>query len=135
MKQEAEHKGSVVAVPESGRKAFTSRYNDPNHPVYSGNLLTALSGGLYKPKPSIFERAAASIKESQDNKRAAQGLPPSESWKEKWARKKKETGSNIKILREDVMYLIIVNMPTQEELRESVAKLQYLAQQENLMND
>lgn len=101
----------------------------------SGNLLTTLSGGLYKPKPGLFERAGAAIKESQDKKRAAQGLPPSETLKQKWARKKKETGSRIKILREDVMYLMIVNMPTEEELRESVAKLQYLAQQGDLGRD
>lgn len=101
----------------------------------SGNLLTTLSGGLYQPKPGLFERAGAAIKESQDKKRAAQGLPPSETWKQKWARKKKETGSRIKILREDVMYLMIVNMPTEEELSESVAKLQYLAQQGDLGRD
>ncbi|KAL2827388.1 hypothetical protein BDW59DRAFT_160350 [Aspergillus cavernicola] len=132
---EAEHKGSAVAVPGSGRKAFTSRYNNPDHPANSGNLLSTLSGGLYKPKPGLFERAGTAIKESQDKKRAAQGLPPSETWKEKWARKKKETGSRIKILSEDVMYLMIVNMPTEEELRESVAKLQYLAQQGDLGRD
>lgn len=101
----------------------------------SGKLLTTLSGGLYQPKPSLFERAGAAIKESQDKTRAAQGLPPSETWKEKWARKKKETGSRIKILGEDVMYLMIVNMPTEEELKESVAKLQYLAQQGDLGRD
>jgi hypothetical protein len=33
------------------------------------------------------------------------------------------------------MYLIIVNMPTEEELSESVAKLQYLAQQGDLGSD
>lgn len=33
------------------------------------------------------------------------------------------------------MYLMIVNMPTEEELRESVARLQYLAQQEDLGRD
>lgn len=101
----------------------------------SGNLLSALSGGLYKPKPSLFSRAEAAIKESQDKKRAAQGLPPSETLKQKWAKKKGDIGSRIKILSEDVMYLMIVNMPTEEELRESVARLQYLAQQEDLGRD
>ncbi|KAK4867606.1 hypothetical protein LT330_001116 [Penicillium expansum] len=133
--QEVDHKGSVVAVPESGRKAFTSRYNDPNHPANNGNLISALSGGLYKPKPGLIERAGIAIKESQDRKRAAQGLPPSITWKEKWTKKKKEIGSRIRILSEDVMYLMIVNMPTEEELSESVAKLQYLAQQGDLGRD
>ncbi|RLL93202.1 hypothetical protein CFD26_100616 [Aspergillus turcosus] len=132
---EAEHQGSAVAVPESGRKAFISRYNDPNHPVNNGKLLTALTGGLYQPKPGLLERAGTAIKEAQDKKRAAQGLPPSETWKQKWARKKKEAGSRIKIFREDVMYLMIVNMPTQEELSESVARLQYIAQQGDLARD
>jgi hypothetical protein len=126
---EAGHQGSAVAVPASGRKAFTSRYNDPNHPANNGNLLSTLSGGLYVPKPCLFERAGAAIKESQDKRRAAQGLPPSETWAEKWARKRKESGTRLKILREDVLYLMVVNMPTEEELSESVAKLQYLAQQ------
>ncbi|KAL2788804.1 hypothetical protein BJX66DRAFT_308045 [Aspergillus keveii] len=126
---EAEHQGSAVAVPASGRKAFTSRYNDPNHPANNGNLLSTLSGGLYVPKPCLFERAGAAIKESLDKRRAAQGLPPSETWAEKWARKRKESGSRLKILREDILYLMVVNMPTEEELSESVAKLQYLAQQ------
>ncbi|KAL4863053.1 hypothetical protein BDV12DRAFT_202480 [Aspergillus spectabilis] len=132
---EAEHKGSAVAVPGSGRKAFTSRYNDPDHPANNGKLLSTLSGGLYTPKPCLIERVGAAIEESQDKKRHAQGLPPSETWEEKWARKKKETSSRIKILREDVMYLMIVNMPTEEELSESVAKLQYLAQQGDLGSD
>ena len=127
--------GSALSVPGSGRKDFTSRYNDPNHPVNSGNLLSTFTGGLYKPKPSLFDRVGAAIKESPDKKRAAQGLPPSETWKQKWARKKKETGNKMKIFREDVMYLMIVNMPTEEELMESVAKLQYLAQQGDLGKD
>ncbi|KAL4807224.1 hypothetical protein BDV18DRAFT_137168 [Aspergillus unguis] len=129
---EAKHQGSAVAVPASGRKAFTSRYNDPNHPANSGNLLSTLSGGLYVPKPGLIERAGAAIKESQDKKRADQGLPPCETWAEKWARKKQQSGSRLKILGEDVLYLMVVNMPTEEELRESVAKLQYLAQQGDL---
>lgn len=29
-------------------------------------------------------------------------------------------------LQEDVMYLMIVNMPTEEELQEAVAEMQYL---------
>jgi len=33
------------------------------------------------------------------------------------------------------MYLIIVNMPTEDELRESVAQLQYLSQQKDLAEE
>ena len=119
-----------MAVPESGRKAFTLRYNDPNHPANNGKLLSALTSGLYNPKPELIERAGMANKESQDKKRAAQGLPPSEPWKDKLRRKKKEQTEGLKILQEDVIYLMIVSMPTEEELKESVAELRHLMETE-----
>jgi hypothetical protein len=85
---------------------------------------------LYNPKPGLIERAGMAIKESQDKKRAAQGLPPSEPWKDKLRRKKKEQVGRLKILQEDVMYLMIVNMPTEEELKQSVAELKHLMETE-----
>lgn len=124
-----------MAVPKSERPVFTSRFNDPDHPANSGKLLTVLSGGRYQPKPGLFERAGAAIKESQDKKRAAQGLPPSETFKQKLNRKKKEANNRFNPLKEDVMYLMIVNMPTEDELRESVAQLQYLSQQKDVAGD
>ncbi|KAJ5758947.1 hypothetical protein N7520_006103 [Penicillium odoratum] len=129
---EAEHKGSGLAVPEEKRSGFTSRYNDPNHAANNGNLISALTGGLVKPGPSMFEKATNKMRERENRKRASQGLPPveTETLKEKIARKKKETGSRIRILREDVMYLMIVNMPTPEELEESVARARYMMEQE-----
>jgi len=50
-------------------------------------------------------------------------------------RKKKEVNNRFNPLKEDVMYLIIVNMPTEDELRESVAQLQYLSQQKDLAEE
>ncbi|KAJ5106872.1 hypothetical protein N7456_003547 [Penicillium angulare] len=127
---ESEHKGSALAVPETARKGFNSRYNDPNHPANNGKLLSALTGGVYNPKPSMIERATAAYKERDDKKRAAKGLPPAEPWKDKLRRKKKEQGARFRIAGEDVMYLMIVNMPTQEELKETVAHLQYLVEEQ-----
>jgi hypothetical protein len=135
LKQEADHQGSAVAVPKSKRPAFKSRFNDPDHPASNGNLLTIFSGGLYQPKPSLFERAGAAIKESQDKKRAAQGLAPSETFKQKLNRKKKDVNNRFNPLKEDVLYLMIVNMPTEDELRDSVAQLQYLSQQRGVVGD
>ena len=64
--------------------------------------------------------------ENQQKKRAAQGLPPSENWGHKLRRKKMEGIRRMMGLQEDVMYLMIVNMPTEEELQEAVAEMQYL---------
>lgn len=69
-RRNAEHLGSALAVPESGRKAFVSRYNDPNHPANNEEVLSTFTGGLYVSKPVLLKRAGAAIKKSQDKKRA-----------------------------------------------------------------
>jgi hypothetical protein len=127
-KQESEHKGSALAITEDNRKPFTSRYNDLNHPANNGDLISTLTGGKFshKKKPGLIERAGSAIKERNDRKRALQGLPPSETLREKINRKKKEQGNKYKLFREDVLYLMIVNMPTPEELEQAVARLRYM---------
>lgn len=85
---------------------------------------------MYNPKPGLIERAGIAIKESQDKNRAAKGLPPSEPLKDKWSRVKKKQIGGLKVLQEDVMYLMIVNMPTDEELNEAVAQLKHLMESE-----
>ncbi|KAE8332858.1 hypothetical protein BDV39DRAFT_199859 [Aspergillus sergii] len=116
----AKNPGSSLAVPESGRKGFVSRYNDPNHPVNNGKITSVLTGGLIGSKPGLIERAATSIRESQVSRRIARGEPPSEPIKEKWQRyqRKKKPGLAKKVLQQDVLYLLIVNMPTEEELQQ-----------------
>ncbi|KAE8360369.1 hypothetical protein BDV27DRAFT_167873 [Aspergillus caelatus] len=129
---EAKNPGSSLAVPQSGRKGFVSRYNDPNHPVNNGKLTSVLTGGLMGNKPCLIERVATSIRESQDSKRIARGEPPSEPIKEKrqrYHRKKKKPGFAKKVLQQDVLYLLIVNMPTEEELKQSIAQLEHLMEQ------
>ncbi|KNG80942.1 hypothetical protein ANOM_011026 [Aspergillus nomiae NRRL 13137] len=128
---EAKTPGSSLAVPESGRKGFVSRYNDPNHAVNNGKLTSVLTGGLLGSKPGLIERATNSIKESQEVKRLARGEPPSEPIKEKWQRYqcKKKPGLAKKVLQQDVLYLLIVNLPTEEELQQSIAQLEHLMQQ------
>ncbi|KAB8262060.1 hypothetical protein BDV32DRAFT_147709 [Aspergillus pseudonomiae] len=128
---EARNPGSSLAVPESGRKGFDSRYNDPNHAVNNGKLTSVLTGGLLGSNPGLIERATNSIKESQEVKRLARGEPLSEPFKEKWQRYqcKRKPGLAKKVLQQDVLYLLIVNMPTEEELQQSIAQIEHLMQQ------
>ncbi|GAB1202543.1 hypothetical protein APSETT445_001161 [Aspergillus pseudonomiae] len=130
-KQKAKNPGSSLAVPESGRKGFVSRYNDPNHAVNNGKLTSVLTGGLLGSNPGLIERATNSIKESQEVKRLARGEPLSEPFKEKWQRYqcKRKPGLAKKVLQQDVLYLLIVNMPTEEELQQSIAQIEHLMQQ------
>ncbi|GMF78039.1 unnamed protein product [Aspergillus oryzae] len=103
--QEAKNPGSSLAVPESGRKGFVSRYDDPNHPVINGKISSVLTGSLLGSKSGLIERAATSIKESHDSKRIARGKPPSEPIKEKWHRyqRKKKPGLAKNVLQQDVL--------------------------------
>ncbi|KAJ1705141.1 hypothetical protein NYO67_12705 [Aspergillus flavus] len=128
---EAKNPGSSLAVPELGRKGFVSRYNYPNHPVNNGKTSSVLPGGLLGSRSGLIERAATSIKESHDSKRIARGEPGSEPIKEKWQRyqRKKKPGLAKNVLQQDVLYLLNVNMPTEDELQQSVAQLEHLMQQ------
>ncbi|KAB8243505.1 hypothetical protein BDV35DRAFT_383061 [Aspergillus flavus] len=116
---EAKNPGSSLAVPESGRKGFVSRYDDPNHPVINGKISSVLTGSLLGSKSGLIERAATSIKESHDSKRIARGKPPSEPIKEKWHRyqRKKKPGLAKNVLQQD------------DELQQSIAQLEHLMQQ------
>ncbi|EIT76298.1 hypothetical protein AO1008_03199 [Aspergillus oryzae 100-8] len=119
-----------VAAPLLGRKGFVSRYNDPNHPVNNGKISSVLTGSLFGSKSGLIERAATSIKGSHDSKRIARGEPPSEPIKEKWQRYqlKKKPGLAKNVLQQDVLYLLNVNMPTEDELQQSIAQLEHLMQ-------
>ncbi|GMG11270.1 unnamed protein product [Aspergillus oryzae] len=129
--EEAKNPGSSLAVPELGRKGFVSRYNYPNHPVNNGKTSSVLPGGLLGSRSGLIERAATSIKESHDSKRIARGEPGSEPIKEKWQRyqRKKKPGLAKNVLQQDVLYLLNVNMPTEDELQQSIAQLEHLMQQ------
>ncbi|OGM49485.1 hypothetical protein ABOM_001622 [Aspergillus bombycis] len=96
----AKNPGSSLAGPESGRKGFVSRYNDPSHPVNNGQLTSVLTGGLLGSKLGLIEWATNSIRESQEAKGNARDEPPSEPFKEKWQRCqcKKKPGLAKKVL-------------------------------------
>ncbi|KAE8160787.1 hypothetical protein BDV40DRAFT_302011 [Aspergillus tamarii] len=105
--------GSSLAVPESGRKEFVARFNDPNHPVNYGKLTSVLTGGLMGNKPCLLN-----------------GLRlPSGNHKTPRELLEKTPGIVKKVLQQDVLYLLIVSMPTEEELKQSIAQLEHLMQQ------
>ncbi|KAJ5573484.1 uncharacterized protein N7459_007911 [Penicillium hispanicum] len=97
--QELKHQGSSLSVPGSARKGFVSRYSDPNHPANNGNLVSVLTGG----RMVVREKR-------KDHKR------------------QKKPGLARKALQQDVLYLMIVNMPSQDEMQQSVAQLERFMQ-------
>jgi hypothetical protein len=108
---------SALTVPPPPAKKFASRFSDPSHPANSGTILGLLTGGHFDPKAKrrgrkTVRRAAAKgitlseqdIRNAEMGRRQALGL-----------RKQKLIG---KILHKNVNYLLICNLPTDEELQE-----------------
>ena len=117
--QAREHAGSALAIPESGRQQFASRLSDPNHPANSGSLISLLTGGAINPAERRQRRREALL-ERRNRRRAAVGLPLKN-------RKAKKGGLIKRVLQQDVLYLMIVNMPSEQELlsaREALRQVQ-----------
>lgn len=104
------------------RGGLNSRSTGPSDPANNGKLISALSGGRLGNKPGLITRAANSIKESREPKRGM-GFP-SERTREKNQRYQDKSGPQI-----DVQHLFIVNMPSEDEVQQSVALLEHLLRQ------
>lgn len=82
--------------------AFATRVSDPNHPAFRGSLLTLVSGGKIPPKAERRTR--------RREERIQAGVAPSRKQERKaWRRKRK-------LMRQNVLYLLIVNLPTEQEM-------------------
>lgn len=105
-----------------------SRFNDPNHPANSGSLIALLSGG-HIPVPGVDKMLAATT--DQIGIKRLMGGSSSQT---------PQSGGLVgaygkrvikKVIQQDVLYLLIVNLPTQEELQESVTQLENIMTQGN----
>ncbi|KAK9319958.1 hypothetical protein V1517DRAFT_356584, partial [Lipomyces orientalis] len=94
---------SSLAVPIDAQ--FASRYSDPNHPANSGSLIALVTGGKVDPRRRRRERRVS--RRGQDPSTVPVG--PRE-------------GPIKRMLKQDVLYLMIVNLPTDDEME--AAKVQ-----------
>ncbi|KUJ17980.1 uncharacterized protein LY89DRAFT_683942 [Mollisia scopiformis] len=105
----AENPNSKLAISpgdENGQK-FSSRYADPNHPANSGSLISLLTGGHVNPKARKQQRRID--RRMYKAYRRGEEITPQTG--------KKRDGLVKKILKKDVLYLMIVNLPSDEELQ------------------
>ena len=105
----AENPGSSLAVP-TGEKQFASRYSDPNHPANSGSLVSLLTGG------------AIDLKSRRDRRRGAKRVRRANRRGEvitdkTHLRRGGREGVIKRMLKKDVLYLMIVNIPSEEDLQ------------------
>jgi hypothetical protein len=105
----AENPGSALAVPAS-EKQFASRYSDPNHPANSGSLVSLITGGAIDLKARRDRR--------RGSKRVRRAVRRGEVVTDKThLRRGGREGIVKRILKKDVLYLMIVNMPSEQELQ------------------
>ncbi|KAJ4414356.1 hypothetical protein N0V82_007964 [Gnomoniopsis sp. IMI 355080] len=125
---EKEHQGSSLAVPSSSRKEFSSRFSDPNHPANSGSLLSLVTGGTIntgskQEKRALRQDRRALKREQKNQRRMARGRAP--RGPRRGRRQKGQRKGVIKrIMQKDVLYLLIINLPTEQEVQQSVASLE-----------
>lgn len=112
---------SRLAIPGATQQKFASRYSDPNHPANSGSLMALLTGGNFDPRAQRRGRIA--------RLRAGwKGQELSEQKKKNMAMGRGTTQSSgsrglirqgvRRIAAQDVLYLLIAEMPSQEEMEE-----------------
>ncbi|KAE8332487.1 hypothetical protein BDV39DRAFT_200105 [Aspergillus sergii] len=123
---EAQHPGTALAVPSDKRKPLKSRFNDPKHPANSGSLISLLTGG-HVPVPGIDKMLDMTLEQS-GIKRLVRGQPAGHPPNAGLSQSSIERVINKK-LHEDVLYLLIVNLPSKEEVQESVTQLEHLMKQ------
>ncbi len=113
--------GSKLAVPgATDQNKFASRYADPNHPVNSGSIIALLTGGYADPKAmargkrtELLTNIRGQQLSEQDRTNVAMGRSMGQGGPVGLIRK----GVN-KIMGSDVLYLLIAEMPSQEEMEE-----------------
>jgi hypothetical protein len=115
---------SALAV--TSEKRFASRYADPTHPANSGSLISLLTGGAVNPAARREMRRAAR-RDRREEKREEKREDRRERRERRAARRGREItpdrarrrpreGIVRRILKKDVLYLMIVNLPSEAEL-------------------
>ncbi|KAH8801740.1 hypothetical protein F5884DRAFT_684961 [Xylogone sp. PMI_703] len=117
-----ENPNSVLT--SGGKPAFASRYADPNHPASSGSLVALLTGGHVDPRARRDDRRMRRA-DGRGERRSGglvRGLV-SEVMNAKsggsssgYAAQGPRKGLVKRVMQKDVLYLMIVNLPSEEEL-------------------
>lgn len=111
---------SKLAVPgATDQTKFASRFSDPNHPVNSGSIIALLTGGYVDPKAMVRGRRdgvlagvrGKSPMSEQDRRNIAMGRKNQQA-------PRGLIGGVKKMMSQDVLYLLIAEMPSQAEMEE-----------------
>jgi hypothetical protein len=121
-KFEKENPGSKLNV--YGERRFASRFSDPNHPANSGSLVALLSGGKIDTTEADRAKAERRARKRQykDMRRVSRGREP--RYDPSGLNKRAPQGGIKGLMKSDVLYLMVVNYPSEGELREAAQALE-----------
>jgi hypothetical protein len=118
--------GSKLTVPgATDQQKFASRYSDPNHPANSGSIIALLTGGAIDPRAKILGKRAdlrakrsgqALTEQDRHNIAMGRGGPPKKHAPVR--------GTMRKVLSENVVYMLIAEIPSPEEIVKMTAREQ-----------
>ncbi|VUC35235.1 unnamed protein product [Clonostachys rosea] len=114
---EAENPGTSLTTSADNRTAMKSRFNDPNHAANSGSIISVLTGGHIATQGLPQRLAARKEQRARPLGRPSHGSKPGGLLRQKPVKK---------LLQKDVFYLLVVNIPSQEEVQQSVAQLEQI---------
>ncbi|KIW35199.1 uncharacterized protein PV07_01912 [Cladophialophora immunda] len=116
-KFEKANPGSKLNVYQE--RQFASRFSDPNHPANSGSLIALLSGGKIDTTEADRMKAErrARKRNFKDARRVSRGREP--RYDASGLTKRAPQGGIKGLMRSDVLYLMIVNYPSEVELKEA----------------
>jgi hypothetical protein len=127
VKFEQQHPNSKLVVQQE--KHFVSRFSDPNHPANSGSLVALLSGGKIDTTEADRHKKErrATKRQYRDARRVARGREP--RYDQTGMAKRAPQGGIKGLMKSDVLYLMIVNYPSEAELREAAQVLDTMKEQ------
>ena len=101
-------------------RPFKSKLSDPNRPAFQGGLFTLISGGYIPPKAQRL-RGRKSRRDINGQVHVRNPYTPIGALK--------TFGNKRRMMKRGVLYLMIVNMPTQEEMEVARRQLDELERQ------
>lgn len=114
------HPDSKMTMPlPPPDKKFASRFSDPNHPANSGTILGLLTGGHFDPKAKRAGRKAQRRARRRGYKLSETDVRNAEMGRLPRRRK----GLIGRVLHKDVLYLTVVNLPSEAEMKEIMQQL------------
>ncbi|KIX92713.1 uncharacterized protein Z520_11565 [Fonsecaea multimorphosa CBS 102226] len=112
------HPDSRLVMPPPEKK-FASRFSDPNHPANSGTILGLLTGGHFDPKAKRRGRRAQRHARWRGHELSETDIHNAEMGR----LPRRHQGLIRRVLHKDILYLTVVNLPSESEMQENLQQL------------